>query len=48
MRFVGAPRKEEEDRVQMGGQEKGSNIRKRGRKVQGSLSSKGLFIAERG
>jgi hypothetical protein len=34
--------------VQIGVQEKGSNIIKRGRKVQGLPSSKGLFTAERG
>ena len=48
MRFGRAPREEEEDRVQMGVQEKKNSIRKRGRKVQGSPSSKRLFIAERG
>jgi hypothetical protein len=48
VRFGGAPKEEEEDRVQMGVQEKGSSIRKRGRKVQGSPSSKGLFTVERG
>ena len=48
MKFGGAPREEEEDRVQIGVQEKESSIRKRGRKVQGSPSSKGLFTAKMG
>jgi hypothetical protein len=46
VRFGGAPREKEEDRVQMNVREKGSSIRKRGRKVQGSPSSKRLFIAK--
>ena len=46
MEFGGDPREEEEDRVQMNVQEKRNSIRKRGRKVQGSSSSKGLFTAE--
>lgn len=46
--FGGASREEEGDRVQIGVQEEGSSIRKRGRKVQGLLSSEGLLTAERG
>jgi hypothetical protein len=46
--FGGALREEEEDRVQMGVQEKGSSIIKKGSKVQGLPSSKGLFTAEMG
>jgi hypothetical protein len=45
--FGGAPKEEKEDIMQMGVQEKGSNIRKRGRKVQGSPSTRRLFIVER-
>jgi hypothetical protein len=48
MGFGGAPREEEEDTMQIGVQEKGSSIKKRGRKAQGSPNSKGLFIAKRG
>ena len=48
MKLGGAPREKDDDRVQMGVQEKRSSIRKNGRKVQGSPSSKGLVIVERG
>ena len=46
MGFGGTPKEEEEDRMQMGVQEKGSSIRKNRRKVQDSPSSKGLFTAK--
>jgi hypothetical protein len=48
MGFGRALREEEEDRVQIGVQENESSIKKKGRKVLGSPSSKGLFTAERG
>ena len=41
MGFGGALREEEEDRVQMGVQEKGSNIKKKGETFKGSLVAKG-------
>jgi hypothetical protein len=43
----GASREEEGDRVQMSVQEKGSSIRKRGRKVQGLPSSEWLFTEKK-
>jgi hypothetical protein len=46
--FGGALKEEEEDRVQIGVQEKGSSIRKWERKFQGSPNSKGLFTVEKG
>jgi hypothetical protein len=48
LEFDGASREEYGDMMQMGVQEKGSSIRKRGKKVQGSHSSKELFTAKMG
>jgi hypothetical protein len=45
--FGQTSREEEGDRVQMSVQEKGSSIRKMGRKVQDSPNTKGLFIEKR-